>query len=773
MSALRRAVLSSLALLAVVAGSAQAAPGDRAFALVAGPQLLVFDPAAPQATTAVSVTGVAAGETLVGIDVRPLNGTLLGLGVNAGANTGTLYAIAPQTGVARAIGTVGNVLPVQANGATPVDLPDPATVQYGVDVNPAADRVRVTAGTLNFRVNPNTGLNIDGDFGGAPGSAAGANPDGPINGASTSVSETAYTGSRITNAGITTQYTIDAGTRAIAIQNPPNAGTQTGSRPVTLGGAPLNFAASVGFDIDPAVSAASNGAAASGVAYATLTVAGETGLYRIDLPTGSATLVGRLGDGTRPAIGLALQRDEADGYPVVGLSSDGTTLTRITSTAPGSALATGILGMASGETMVAVAWRPADGLLYGIGVNPLADTGTLYRVDPVSGAVTVIGGTSVLSWITAAGAAVDLASPAVTGYGMDVDPTTDRVRLTASAGLNARVNPITGFPVDGDAANPGVQPDPGSAGVSGASFANPFAGAATTTLYALKAGNDTLAVQLPPNSGTQVAERPVTVGGAPLDFSVLSSLDLPPDATVTAAGGESSGEALAALTSGGTSRLYRLRLADGAATEIGPFGVPLRSLAVGAAAPDQTAPAAPVITAPVADAALTATPAVTGTGEPGATLTVTEGPLTLCSTVVGGDGGWSCTPTALAVGAHTIAVAQADRRGNVSATATRSFSIVAPITPPGTAPAPPTPTPTAPATCRTRTVTVRLPKGTRRATVTLAGKRARVRRVKGRLVATLRLPATRSGRVTVRVTRTTKGGKRRVKTTRYATCKRA
>ena len=45
-------------------------------------------------------------------------------------------------------------------------LPDPATVGWGFDFNPAADRIRVVAGSLNFRVNPNTGAAVDGDNGG-------------------------------------------------------------------------------------------------------------------------------------------------------------------------------------------------------------------------------------------------------------------------------------------------------------------------------------------------------------------------------------------------------------------------------------------------------------------------------------------------------------------------------------------------------------------------------------------------------------------------------
>ena len=61
---------------------------------------------------------------------------------------------------------------------------------------------------------------------------------------------------------------------------------------------------------------------------------------------------------------------------------------------------------------------------------------------------------------------------------------------------------------------------------------------------------------------------------------------------------------------------------------------------------DSTAPAAPVISVarpgrhrPGHDAA------ITGTGEPGATVTVTEGSTVLCTAVVAGNGTWSCSST--------------------------------------------------------------------------------------------------------------------------------
>ncbi|WP_028473670.1 Ig-like domain-containing protein [Nocardioides alkalitolerans] len=84
---------------------------------------------------------------------------------------------------------------------------------------------------------------------------------------------------------------------------------------------------------------------------------------------------------------------------------------------------------------------------------------------------------------------------------------------------------------------------------------------------------------------------------------------------------------------------------------------------------DTTAPDAPVITAPTDGATLeTSPPAVTGTGEAGATVTVTVDGRPVGSTQVGTDGRWSLAPrTPLAPGRRVVAATQADRAGNVSA----------------------------------------------------------------------------------------------------------
>jgi hypothetical protein len=106
-----------------------------AYALTDANTLVSFNPAGPAVGTPIPVTGLMPGETLVGIDVRPLNGDLYALGVNAVADMATLYTISPLTSAATIVGTI-DFAPLG------VDLPGSG---YGFDFNPVfPDRIRVT-----------------------------------------------------------------------------------------------------------------------------------------------------------------------------------------------------------------------------------------------------------------------------------------------------------------------------------------------------------------------------------------------------------------------------------------------------------------------------------------------------------------------------------------------------------------------------------------------------------------------------------------------------
>ncbi|MFE6645630.1 Ig-like domain-containing protein [Nocardioides sp. NPDC057772] len=83
---------------------------------------------------------------------------------------------------------------------------------------------------------------------------------------------------------------------------------------------------------------------------------------------------------------------------------------------------------------------------------------------------------------------------------------------------------------------------------------------------------------------------------------------------------------------------------------------------------DRTAPEPPVITGPADGSTVgDATPEITGTGEPGATVEVTIDGEVVGETTVNPDGTWTFTPTEpLADGEHTVTATQTDEAGNTS-----------------------------------------------------------------------------------------------------------
>ncbi len=220
--------------------------------------LVRFESTSPLSITNVAtITGLQAGETILGIDFRPANGQLYALG-----SSSRLYTINPRTGVATQVG---------AAGAFTLSGTD-----FGFDFNPTVDRIRIVSNTgQNIRVNPNDGT--------LAGTDTNLNPGTPT------VTATAYSND-FAGSTTTTQYDIDTGTDQLFIQNPPNAGTLT-----LVGALGVDASGVNGFDI---ASRGIGSGIGSNVGFAALTVGGASGLYTINLTTGAATLVGNLAAGT-------------------------------------------------------------------------------------------------------------------------------------------------------------------------------------------------------------------------------------------------------------------------------------------------------------------------------------------------------------------------------------------------------------------------------------------------------------------------------------------
>lgn len=582
-----------LALATAAASFVLPSHGESLFLLTEDGKLATVSTTAATAPSAgVTITGVTAGESLVAIDVRPQNQQLYALGVNATADTATVYLLEPRTALATPVGTASQVA-FTTNGTIAVDLPDPTAVHWDIDFNPTVDRIRVVAGSLNFRLNPNTGAAVDGD-----GTTAGVNPDGAINGGTTTLSAGAYTNNR-PNGTITTQYTLDDVTNALYIQNPPNAGTQTLGQTVTLGGSTLDISRS-SLDIRQDVNTASSGAAVTaGRSFMVAKAGGATSnVYTLDLVNATATLLGDTGLDVR---NMAIQTEVG---AAISLTSDGANLNRFDPATPSivNSVAVGTASLAAGEVLVGIDSRPQTGQLYGLAINPTANTGTLYLIDPQAGSLTAVGVQSQIAFVDAFGSPVDFPVPTVFGYGFDFNPTVDRIRVVAGNGLNFRLNPNTGAPVDGnlDSGTPaGTNTDAtqnglpvGSSGATGAAYTNSYAQPLTggvTSLYTLDSASSSFYIQNPPNAGTQANRTPITVGGSPLAFGIVNGFDITPSVAVTTSNSLAVGEGWFGATVAGSTNLYRVDLTTGAATSFGTIGAgasPMSGLVVWATVPD-------------------------------------------------------------------------------------------------------------------------------------------------------------------------------------------
>ena len=261
-------------------------------------QLLSFDSATPGTLrNTLTVTGLQAGESLEGIDFRPANGLLYGLG-----SSGRLYVINVTTGAA-------------TQGGAPFIL---VGTRFGFAFNPTVDRIRVVSNQAqNLRLHPDTGAVAAADP-----ALAFAVTD--VNaGEAPAVAGAGYTNS-LAGATVTTLYDLELNNDILVTQNPANNGTLN-----TIG--PLGVAAVdsfVGFDIS----------ARTKTAYAALNPGGGSVLYRVDLSTGTALRAGAIGTGVAGITGLAIA------------SSNGTCVPSTTA-----------LCLTGDRFRVSVTWRLADG----------------------------------------------------------------------------------------------------------------------------------------------------------------------------------------------------------------------------------------------------------------------------------------------------------------------------------------------------------------------------------------------------------------------------
>ena len=209
----------------------------------------------------VGINGLAAGETVVGIDFRPMDDRLYAV-----TSASRLYTVDLGTGLATPVG--GGTITPALTGTT-----------SGVGFNPAADRLRIhTSSEQNLRVNQTVNplvTIVDGTLAYAAGD--------PNAGQDPRIAGTAYTLSVRPAPTSTELFAIDAGLDLLVRLNNPNDGQIT-----TVGGLGFDTTDDVGFDI----------AGDTDVGYVTLTPAGTASgpsrLYTVNLRSGQVTVVGQV-----------------------------------------------------------------------------------------------------------------------------------------------------------------------------------------------------------------------------------------------------------------------------------------------------------------------------------------------------------------------------------------------------------------------------------------------------------------------------------------------
>ncbi|HZB45519.1 MAG TPA: DUF4394 domain-containing protein [Pyrinomonadaceae bacterium] len=356
-------------------------------------RLLFFDSVRPGTIVAArAVTGLQAGESLLGIDLRPPHGGLYGLG-----STSRLYRINLSTGAATQVG-VGPFSPA-------LNVSPSGGFEVGFDFEPTGERARVVANGQSLRLDPNSGtvVAIDGPLTNAPGE--------PEAGLTPNVTGVAYD-HRAFNEGSFALFGIDWRLDRLTRINPTTGAVTTVGR--LLGLRPF-LDEHVGFDVLPTPG--------SRLAFASLTGADAAAsrLYVVSLSTGEAFALGGIGPPGTTLRGLAALPPDSNVHAVTTTNR----LLLFNVHLPEAIISSHqITGLQAGESIVGIDTRRADGRLYALG-----SASSLYTLDPETGAATrVPGGPS---------------APALGGteFGMSIHPLQDIIRVVSDSDQNLSLLP--------------------------------------------------------------------------------------------------------------------------------------------------------------------------------------------------------------------------------------------------------------------------------------------------------------------------------------------
>ena len=239
---------------ALLALPSTAAAAERFYAATPENSLISFTSQAPnRILDRETIDGMATGETVIGMDMRPATGQLYAL-----TSTGRILVVNRSSGSTFQIGT-----PITLVGTS-----------FGFDFNPDVDRIRIVSNAeQNLRVHPETGAVAATDTPLAYRAGdAGAGSDPSVVGAAYTLSPF---GAQAASVIPTELYAIDSARDTLVEIDPPNAGTL-----VTVGALGLDVSETVQYDI-----------AGDQTGYAAFTSSSFEGvrLYSINEDTGAAT----------------------------------------------------------------------------------------------------------------------------------------------------------------------------------------------------------------------------------------------------------------------------------------------------------------------------------------------------------------------------------------------------------------------------------------------------------------------------------------------------
>lgn len=222
----------------------------------------------------------------------------------------------------------------------------------------------------------------------------------------------------------------------------------------------------------------------------------------------------------------------AHAEPLAGLTATNRIVT-FDSTAPTVTLTSFTLsGLSTGDQLIGIDLRPADGLIYGV-----SQTGRVYTVS-TSGVASFV---STLS-----------ATPTGARFGFDFNPMADRLRIISDSDQNLRANVVGGATTVDTAI---TRTNGAPIDIIGTAYTNNVPGAASTVIYGIDGLTGTLVTSAAPNGGVYS-----TVGA--LGTAITNANNLAFDIS------GATGVAYLSIE----NSLYTVNLGSGAATLAGTIG---------------------------------------------------------------------------------------------------------------------------------------------------------------------------------------------------------